>query len=148
MSAESKAVVRRLFEEFWNNRERALADEIFAASYIHHDPNTPEFGKGPEGQKKIFDLYTAAFPDSRFTIEQMIAAEEDTVVTRWTVRGTHKGELLGNAPTGKKITVTGTHICRVPGGKIVESWSNWDALGMFQQLGIVKEFAKAKRASR
>lgn len=147
MSAENKAVVRRLFEDFWNNRERALADEIFAQSYIHHDPNTPEFGKGPDGQKKIFDLYTTAFPDSRFTIEQMIA-EGDTVVTRWTVRGTHKGELLGNAPTSKQITLTGTNLCRLLGGKIVESWSNWDALGMFQQLGIVREFAKAKRAAR
>jgi steroid delta-isomerase-like uncharacterized protein len=147
MSTDNKAVAHRLFEDFWNNRERALADEIFAASHVHHDPNTPEFGKGSEGQKKIFDLYTTAFPDSRFTIEQMIA-EGDTVVTRWTVRGSHRGELLGNAPTGKQIAVTGIHICRLLGGKIVESWSNWDALGMFQQLGIVREFAKAKRATR
>jgi predicted ester cyclase len=146
MSAENKAVVRRLFEELWNNRKRAPADEIFDASYVHHDPDTPEFGKGPEGQKKILDLYTTAFPDSRFTIEQMIA-EGDAVATRWTVRGTHKGDLLGNAPTGKQITLTGSHTCRLVGGKIVESWSNWDALGMFQQLGIVKEFAKAKRAA-
>jgi steroid delta-isomerase-like uncharacterized protein len=147
MSAENKAVVRRLFEDFWNNRKQALADEIFAASCIHHDPDTPDIPKGPDGQKKIFDLYTTAFPDSRFTIEQMIA-DGDAVATRWTVRGTHKGELLGNEPTGKQITLTGTHICRLLGGRITESWSNWDALGMFQQLGIVKEFAKAKRAAR
>jgi predicted ester cyclase len=147
MSAENKAVVRRLFEDFWNNRERALADNIFVPNCAHHDPNTPDFGKGPEGEKRIFDLYTTAFPDSRFTIEQMIA-EGDTVATRWTVRGTHKGELLGNAPTNKSITLTGTALCRVLGGKIVESWSNWDALGMFQQLGIVGEFAKAKHAAR
>jgi steroid delta-isomerase-like uncharacterized protein len=147
MSADNKAVVRRLFEDFWNHRERALADEIFAQSYVHHDPNTPEFGKGPESQQQVFDLYTTAFPDSRFTVEQMIA-EGDTVVSRWTVRGTHKGDLLGNEPTGKQITLTGTNICRLLGGKIIESWSNWDALGMFQQLGIVKEFAKAKPAAR
>jgi predicted SnoaL-like aldol condensation-catalyzing enzyme len=108
MSAENKAVVRRLFEDFWNNRKHPLADEIFAASYVHHDPDTPDIGKGPEGQKKIFDLYTTAFPDSRFTIEQMIA-EGDAVATRWIVRGTHKGDLLGNAPTGKQITLTGSH---------------------------------------
>lgn len=147
MSAENKAVVRRLFEIFWNNRERAVANELFALSCVHHDPNTPEFGKGPEGEQKVFDLYTTAFPDARFTIEQMIA-EGDTVATRWTVNGTHKGKLSDNAPTNKQITLTGTSICRLLGGKIVESWSNWDALGMFQQLGIGGEFAKAKRAAK
>jgi len=146
MSEENKMVVRRLFN-FWNNRERAVADELFAPSCVHHDPNTPEFGKGPEGEQKVFDLYTTAFPDARFTIEQMIA-EGDTVATRWTVNGTHKGKLLDNPPTNKQIMLTGIVVCRLLGGKIVESWSNWDALGMYQQLGIIGEFAKAKRAAK
>ena len=147
MSEENKAILRRWIEEFWNNRQRKVADEIISPTYTHHDPNTPDFGKGPEGQKKIFDLYTTAFPDSRFTIERMVA-EGDTVVSRWTVRGTHKGDLMGNAPTGKQITLTGISVARLSGGKMVEGGANWDALGMFQQLGIVPELAKAKGAAR
>ncbi len=90
-------------------------------------------------------LLTTAFPDSKFTIEQMVA-EGDTVVVRWTVRGTHKGDLMGNAPTGKPISLSGVSVCRLADGKLVEGWGNWDALGMFQQLGIVPELAKARAA--
>lgn len=149
MSAENKALVRRLFEDFWNNRERTIADQLFAPSCVYHDPNTPEFGEGREREReqKVFDLYTTAFPDARFTIEQTIA-EGDTVATRWTVNGTHEGKLLDNAPTNKRITLTGMHLCRILGGRIVESWPHWDALGMFQQLRVVGEFVKAKRAGK
>lgn len=135
MSAENKAVVRRLFEEVWEKGNLAVADEIFAADYVHHDPSTPDFGRGPEGEKKRATLYRTAFPDLRLTIDDMIA-EGDTVVTRWTARGTHKGELRGIAPTGKPVTVTGISVARFSGGKAAEQWVNWDALGMFAQLGV------------
>jgi len=74
--------------------------------------------------------------------------EGDSVAACYTVRGTHTGELLGNAPTRKQVTLSGTVMCRFLGGKIVETWVNWDALGMLQQPGIVGEFAKVKRAAK
>jgi steroid delta-isomerase-like uncharacterized protein len=78
----------------------------------------------------------AAFPDTRMTIEDEIA-EGDKVVIRWTIRGTHKGEYMGIAPTGKEVTVTGISVYRIERGKIVEDWSNNDMLGMLQQLGAI-----------
>ena len=65
------------------------------------------------------------------------------VATRWTGRGTHKGELMGIPPTGKQVTVSGITISHVKNGKVVEEWSNWDTLGMLQQLGVVPEMAGA-----
>jgi hypothetical protein len=74
MSSESKQLVRRLFLELWNQRKLAVADEIFAADYINHDPASPDFGKGPEGVKQTAKLYRNAFPDLLFTVDQMIDA--------------------------------------------------------------------------
>jgi predicted ester cyclase len=59
------------------------------------------------------------------------------VVVRWTTRGTHKGELMGIPTTGKSVVVTGIDIFHISSGKVVESWANWDALGMMQQLGVI-----------
>jgi steroid delta-isomerase-like uncharacterized protein len=145
MSEHNKAIVRRLFAELWNNGNLSVADEIFAPTYTHHDPSTPDFGKGPDSEKRRASLYRNAFPDIHLTIEDVIA-EGETVMTRWSCRGTHKGDLNGMAPTGKHITISGVTIARVSNGKIVEGYVNWDALGMMQQLGVVPELAKAKVA--
>jgi predicted ester cyclase len=87
--------------------------------------------------------YRNAFPDMRLTIEDIIA-EGETVIARWSCRGQHKGELNGIAPTGKQVAFTGVTIARFAGGKMVEGFVNWDALGLMQQLGVVPELGKAK----
>lgn len=135
MSQENKALVRRLIDEVWNQGKLAMTDELVAPNFATHDPGSPDFGRGPQAVKQGVSLYRNAFPDIRFTIEDMVA-EGDKVVTRWTASGTHKGELSGIPPTGKKTTVTGVTISRFAGGKIVETWSNWDTLGLMQQLGV------------
>jgi steroid delta-isomerase-like uncharacterized protein len=147
MSEQNKAIVRRLFEEFWNKGNLSVADELFAPNYEHHDPSTPDFGRGPESEKKRATLYRTAFPGVRLTIEDTIA-EGETVVARWSCRGTHKGDLSGIAPTGKQFTISGVTIARLANGKMAEGWVNWDALGLMQQLGVVPELAKAKAATR
>ena len=136
MSAEEKkAIVRRFFEELWNQGKLDVADEIFATDYIFHEPVAGEV-RGPEGFKQFVSMYRIAFPDLQFRIEDQIA-EGDKIVTRWTATGTHKGELMGISPTSVQVTVTGIGIARTDGGKIVEFWDNYDALGMLQQLGVV-----------
>lgn len=65
------------------------------------------------------------------------------VATHWTGRGTHDGELMGIAPTRKETTITGITMSRLQNGKVVEEWTNWDTLGMLQQLGAVPEMARA-----
>jgi steroid delta-isomerase-like uncharacterized protein len=145
MSEHNKAIVRRLFTELWNNGNLLVADELFAPNYAHYDPSTPDFGRGPDGEKKRAALYRTAFPDLHLTIEDVIA-EGETVMTRWSCRGTHKGDLNGIAPTGKHITITGLTVARVSNGKIVEGYVNWDALGLMQQLGVVPQLANRAKA--
>jgi steroid delta-isomerase-like uncharacterized protein len=147
MSDANKNVVRRLFEEVWNKGNLPVADELFAQNYSHHDSSTPEFGRGPESEKKRATLYRTAFPDVRLTVEDIIA-EGETVTTRWSCKGTHKGDLSGIAPTGKQFTISGISVTRFTSGKISESWVNWDALGLMQQLGVVADVGKAKAAAR
>jgi steroid delta-isomerase-like uncharacterized protein len=143
MSENNKAIVRRLLEELWNKGNLSLADELFAPNYEHHDASTPDFGRGPESEKKRATLYRTAFPDVRLTIEDIIS-EGETVMTRWSCRGTHKGDLRGIAPTGKQVNISGVTIARLANGKFAEGWVNWDALGLMQQLGVVPELGKAK----
>ena len=147
MSDANKTIVRRLFEELWNKGNLQLADELFSPTYVHHDPSTPDVGRGPESEKKRATLYRNAFPDLRLTIEDLIA-EGETVTARWSCHGTQKGQLGSIAPTGKQFTITGVTIARLAKGKFVEGWVNWDALGMMQQLGVVPELAKAAAAAK
>jgi len=147
MSEQNKTVVRRLFDELWNKGTLQVADEIIAPTYQHHDASTPDFGKGPEGEKKRVNLYRNAFHDFRLNIEDLYA-EGETVVARWSCRGIHKGELNGIAPTNKQFAITGVTVCRFMNGKIVEGFVNWDALGLMRQLGVVPEPTKSMAAAR
>ena len=146
MSDGNKNVVRRLFEEVWNKGNLQVADELFTPNYAHHDSSTPDVGRGPESEKRRATLYRTAFPDIRLTVEDIIA-EGETVVARWSCRGTHKGDLNGIAPTGKQVDITGVSIARFTNGKIFEGFVNWDALSLMQQLGVVPELAKTRAAA-
>ena len=146
MSETNKNAVRRLIEEVWNKGNLHVTEELFAPNYTHHDHSTPDVGQGPESEKKRAALYRTAFPDMRLTIEDLIA-EGETVIARWSCRGTHKGDLSGIAPTGKQVNMTGISIARFTNGKMSEGWVNWDALALMQQLGAVPELGKAKTAA-
>lgn len=135
MSEENKAVFRRYVEEIGNEGNLDLVDEIFS-DYASHQPDGSVLERSPEDVKRFMGEFRSAFPDFHTTIEDQIA-EDDKVVTRWTMRGTHEGEFRGIAPTGKQISVTGIGIFRFSDGKVVESWDNFDQLGMMQQLGAV-----------
>ncbi len=133
---------RRIFEELWNGKNRAVIDEVMSPDYVHHDPQAADIPPGIEGYKQFVDRYMNAFPDVHMTVEDEIVAG-DTVVVRWTVTGTHRGELPGLPPTEKSISLTGISIARLRDGKLVESWNNWDALGMMQQLSSDRATDKA-----
>jgi steroid delta-isomerase-like uncharacterized protein len=132
---------RRIIEELFGGGDYDLADELLAPDATGHDPALPEAVVGPEGLKEAARGYRGAFPDLKLTVQQLVA-EGDHVAIRWTARGTHKGDLFGIAPTGKEATVTGITIDRWAGGKIAESWTNWDTLGLLQQLGAVPGVAQ------
>jgi predicted ester cyclase len=130
---ENKTLARRFYEDVFNQRNLALVDELCTATHVFHNPPTTLRGRGEF--KQLLSLYITAFPDARFTVEDQIA-EGDRVASRYTFRGTHQGELMGIAPTGKQVTVTGMIINRFVDGKSDEGWLNFDALGMLQQLGV------------
>ena len=137
MSTErNKAISRRADEELFNRGNLDVADELFAADFLHHDPASAEAWRGPEGVKRYVRLVRTAFPDLHLTIEDQVA-EGDKVAYRWTARGTHRGEFMGRAPTGNRVSLTGIAIARVTDGKIREIWETSDALGLMQQLGGV-----------
>jgi steroid delta-isomerase-like uncharacterized protein len=141
MSAESnKALSRRLLEEAFNAGNIDVIDELVTTDFVNHDAALPEPMVGPDAAKATISGYRTAFPDLRITIEEQIA-DDQGVATRWSANGTHEGDLMGMAPTGKQATVTGITIDRIVDGRIAESWTNWDTLGMLQQLGVVPVLA-------
>ena len=130
---ENKAVVRRAIDEVVNKGNLAVADEILAGNYVYHFP-THDI-EGPEGFKEFIAMMRKAFPDLHVTIEDLIA-ESDTVAARFTMRGTFKGELMGMAPTGKKLEFPEVVIIRFKNGKEVEATAFANMLSFNEQLGI------------
>jgi steroid delta-isomerase-like uncharacterized protein len=141
VTEENKRISRRSVDEIFNQGNLEVAEELYAPDFIGYDPALPDPMRGPEGIKQQAEGYRAAFSDMRLTIDDEIA-EGDRVVTRWTARGTHDGELFGIPATGKQSTVVGMTIDRIIDGRIVESWNSWDTLGLLQQLGAVPELAQ------
>jgi predicted ester cyclase len=122
----------------WCTGEFNRAGEIFSPDYVmhqHHDPDGSG-DLGVEAMKAFAVAFRRGFPDFRDTIDLQLA-EDDLVATRFTSAGTHRGEFMDVAPTGRQLSWTGTVIDRVVDGRIVQSWGNWDMMGMLQQLGAI-----------
>jgi steroid delta-isomerase-like uncharacterized protein len=135
--ADAKEISRRLTEDPWQGKLDDVIDYV-ADDYVGHNPGLPEPVTGKAGYREFIGTYMAAFPDGRITVDEQIA-EDDTVTTRWTAVGTNDGELMGMAPTGKEVTVTGITYSKIEDGKLHESWTSWDTFSMLQQLGAVPE---------
>ena len=132
---ENKEVVRREIEEIRIKGNLKLIPELFAPDYIYHSSGQPD-EIGHEGLREHMTRGLGAFSDFKVTIEDMIA-EEDKVVVRYSSSGTHKGEIMGIAPTGNEISPTGITILRIKNGLIVEEWCTHDFLTTLQQLGAL-----------
>jgi steroid delta-isomerase-like uncharacterized protein len=125
------ALVRRFFEEVWNQGSEAAIDAYIAADAVGNDPS---FGAGREAFRAQWRKWRAAFPNIHFAVEDVIA-EGDTVVTRWTLTGTHRGDFMGVPPTGRRVSVTGMSLDHLADGQITSGFDAWDALGLRHQLG-------------
>jgi steroid delta-isomerase-like uncharacterized protein len=135
MPADILNRVHHLFEDCFNTGEMALADELIAPDYIDHSTMAAPV-PGVEGFKMRIANLRKAFPDAKFTVED-IFADGDKVAFRWIMRGTDSGGFMGRPPSGKAVAVSGINIELISNGKIVEHWSSPDNLGMMQQLGII-----------
>ncbi len=138
--AANRVIGRSVLLELWGQGKLELADELYAPNYIDHVGRGPEPARvsGPEGIKQAVMQFRTAFPDLTYSVEEELA-ERDLVMTRFAARGTNLGPFLGHKPTGRVVAYTGFDLNRIERGRIVESWVNYDALALLQQLGLVPE---------
>jgi steroid delta-isomerase-like uncharacterized protein len=138
-TSENKDIVRRQwYQELWDNRNISAADALFTSDYVLHLPGSAAAAMSPDGAKQVVAMFRTAFPDLKHTVDEMIA-EGDTVVARWTARGTHRGEFQGIVPAGRQIVVSGTTVHHMADGRIAETWLTMDNLDLLQQLGAVPQ---------
>jgi serine phosphatase RsbU (regulator of sigma subunit) len=140
--AENMAIFRRYVEEVVNQGNLQIADEIFDR-YLAHQPDGSVLERGPEDVKWFIGEFHSAFQDLHCAIEDQIA-QDDRVMTRWKMRGTHQGAFRGMAPTGEEVEINGIGIFRFsPEGKVVESWDSYDQLNLMRQ-SIEQELRMAR----
>ncbi len=130
---ETIAAVDRVRAEVYNTGNFDVMPEIFDEGYLHGSANGPDAIGIAEGSRWIGGFVTA-LPDLEWTFDEVIA-EGDRVAARWTTRGTHDGDLLGFAPTGKPVEFTGISFFTVRCGKVVEFQTEMDAAGLLEQVG-------------
>jgi predicted ester cyclase len=137
----AKELSRRVAEEVWTSGNLDVIDELFASYYHGWTPTDGEI-HGPEGFRELVERYRSAFSDMTMTPDNLVA-EGDWVTMSWTAHGTHTGELMGVAPTGREVTVSGIQVSRIAHGKFAEGHGSFDSLGLLQQLGVVPAGAPA-----
>lgn len=135
MSEQNKAVVRRLIEEHWNRKDRALVGEVFAPTTSLETPDGVLTGL--EGASLLLEAYATAFPDFHISIDDLIA-EGDNVVARWTFIGTNEGPFGGIPASGKPVNIpNGIGIFRLAHGKVTAGHFSWNKHLVLQQIGAL-----------
>jgi steroid delta-isomerase-like uncharacterized protein len=136
MVPENEAIVRRFFEELWNEGDLRVADELVAADHVH-DVGGEEL-RGPDGVKGAVTWLRTAFPDLRFEIDNLIS-DGDQAAVRWTASGTHLGPFADVPPTGRRVEWTGSDWFRLHRGRIIDAWVIADGEGLHEQLTATSE---------
>jgi steroid delta-isomerase-like uncharacterized protein len=134
MSKEQNIKAQTRMGEAVNTGNLETLKEVIAPNVVDHDP-APDQGKGPEGFIRFFTGFRQAFPDLEVKVEHLVV-DEDNVAFAYTIEGTHKGDLMGIPPTGRRIKARGMQIGRFENGKLVERWGSSDQLRILQQLGL------------
>ncbi len=140
MSKEQNLEATKKLGEAVSSGDLQALNEIFSADVVEHDP-APGQGKGPEGFIKFFSMMRTAFPDLKVTVDHIVQ-DENNLAMAYKIHGTHKGDFMGIAPTGKSFEARGMQIGRYENGKIVERWGSSDELGLVKQLGATLNTGK------
>ncbi len=135
-----------MIEELFNEGNLDATDEIIARDHAHHEPAMPEEDHGPEDFKQFVAAYRSGFPDLHVQIEDQVT-EGDRVSTRWTVTGTHEGDIVCIASTGRRVTLPEMELSSISDGKIVETWEGYDSMLIMQQLGVVSSPEQSEESS-
>jgi steroid delta-isomerase-like uncharacterized protein len=133
---DNAQIARGVMEELFGRGNLDYVDQYFERTYRGHDTLIGEFGC--DRLKENVQMYRTAFPDLTVKIDDLVSASEK-VLLRWTARGTHKGQFLGRSATGKKAQTQGITVLTFRNGKVSEDWTQWDALGLLQELGITPQ---------
>jgi steroid delta-isomerase-like uncharacterized protein len=139
----NKATVQHLYEQVFNQGNLSVADEVIAPDFINHNAPPGSSNRGPESMRQLITMLSTAFPDMHYTVEELVA-EGDTVVSRVTVSGTHRGPFQGMPPTGRSFRQDQMHFIRFRDGKVVEHRAVRDDLGVMRQLGVIPAPADAR----
>jgi predicted ester cyclase len=129
----NKKVVTEFIDGLFSRGDLGVVDDLLHEDYVDHDPPWGADGTA-EGMRAA--MIRAALPDWRSELH-LLVAEGDVVVERFTASGTHRGELMGVAPTGRVLSLPGINIFRLRDGRIVERWGRLDELGFLRQLGVI-----------
>lgn len=132
---EPRTRLHRLYEGVWNGENPDVADELVHPEYIIHDREIADERRGPELYKTLASMTRESFPDMTFTIDDSFASK-DKVAVRWTMTGTHDGPMFDIDPTGRDVKLTAIEINRFEEGKLIETWTQSDMLGLMQQLDV------------
>ncbi len=136
-TAEENIRVAESYLDVWNSKDVSLFDDLAHPQIVHHWGQGPDTS-GTAALQASTEAFIAAFPDMVMTFDQVLA-EDDLVLIRWTLNGTQTGPFFGNDPTGLEATWTGINIYRISCGKVIESWSEADGLGLRRQLGLLDD---------
>lgn len=139
MSIEhNKQVVRRLFDEVFNQGNLLVINDIIAVDALGHDATSAEPKRGIESIRQVAVLFRNTFPDAEYFLDDLLA-EGDRVAARWRLVGHHQGEFMGVPPTGREVKVSGIIIYRLADRKIVQYWGVFDTLALMRQIGVITE---------
>ena len=139
---DNKTTVEEFIQGLFSKGDLSAVDRYLAADFVAHDPPMVGVSGDAAGFRDAATTIRSAFPDWRSDVH-LLVAEGDFVVERFTAQGTHRGEFMGAAPTGRTLTMPGINIFRLQGGKIVERWGSLDLLGFLTQLGVIPAPAEA-----
>jgi predicted ester cyclase len=137
MTGTNESKLGRLFEDVWNGERPGTADELVHEAYLVHDRELAEEMRGPELYRALARGTREVFPDATFAVDDSLA-DGDRVALRWTMTGTHRGELFGVAATGREVELSAIEIDRFEDGELVETWTRSDRLGLMEQIDAIE----------
>ena len=138
MTASNADVLRQLYRDVWNGANPESVHDLVHDAYLIHNREVPDGTSGPEIYRYLADSTREIFPDANFEIDDIVAAGQKVAV-RWTMSGTHDGELYGLEPTGEEIELAGIEINWFTKGQLIETWTISDQLGLMEQLGALSD---------
>lgn len=128
------AIVRRGYDEAWNQGRLEVLDELLSPDFVAHDPTAPTGEVQRDAVRDLLQQLRSAFPDLHREACDAVA-QGDKIAVRWEVTGTHRGPFAGLPPTGRRVRTTGLTLYRIADGQIAEEWVEFDSAGLMRQLG-------------